>query len=119
MCYPITCTSHLKRGCYLRSNCDTIFKPKNLWLQALLVTLDDKTLLWHIRENLINNSLVITIKNHRKSPPNDFNKFEFVIFYCIMVDCYTYQKALHGFKFSKLDKTHWLLAILDSTIAWS
>jgi hypothetical protein len=37
----------------------------------------------------------------------------------IMTDYYTYWKALHDFKFSKLDTTHWLLAILDSTKPWS
>ncbi len=37
--------------------CDTILKPENLQLQALLIFLEDKTLLWCIHENLVHDFL--------------------------------------------------------------
>ncbi len=43
----------------------------------MLVTPEDKTLLQHIRENIVNDSFVIVVKSHRKNLPNEFNKFEF------------------------------------------
>jgi hypothetical protein len=67
----------LKGGCRLWSKCDTILKPENLQLQALLVTFEDKTLLYCIHEDLINGSLAIAIRSHWKNPPNDFDKFKF------------------------------------------
>ncbi len=57
--------------------CDIILKPKNLQLQTLSITLQDKTFLHHIHENLINEYFVIAIKSNWKNPPNDFDKFEF------------------------------------------
>jgi len=56
---------------------DTILKPKNLQLQTLLVTLEDKTFLQHICEALVNDYLVVVIKSHQKNLPSDFNKFKF------------------------------------------
>ncbi len=56
---------------------DTIFKPKNLWLQALLITLEDKTFFQRIIEDLVNDSLVVIFKSHWKNHPSDFDKFKF------------------------------------------
>jgi hypothetical protein len=68
---------HKERDATYDQQCDTIFKPKNLRLSALLVTLEDKTLLWHINEDLVNDSLTNIVKSHRKNYPSDFDKFEF------------------------------------------
>jgi hypothetical protein len=43
----------------------------------LLITPKDKTFLQRIRENLINDSFVVVVKNHWKNPLNDFDKFKF------------------------------------------
>jgi len=39
--------------------CDTILKPKNLWLQTLSIILKDKTFLQCIHEHLINDFLIV------------------------------------------------------------
>jgi hypothetical protein len=57
--------------------CDTILKPENLQLQALSIIPKDKTFLHRIREYLINDSLVVIVRNYRKNATSDFNKFEF------------------------------------------
>jgi hypothetical protein len=100
--------------------CDTILKLKNLRLQALSITLEDKTFLQRIFENLVNDSLVTGVRSHGKNPPSDFDKFKFcdgLLYHDELL--YMYRKALHDFKFSKPNTTHWLLAILDSTRPWS
>jgi hypothetical protein len=42
-----------------------------------LVTFEDKTLLQHIREDLINDAFAIGVKSHQKNLPSDFDKFKF------------------------------------------
>jgi hypothetical protein len=57
---------------------------------------------------VIGRTLIVTSKNSN-----------FMMVCCIMMDYYKYRKALCNFNFSKLNTTHWLLAILDSTRLWS
>ncbi len=57
--------------------CDTILKLKNLWLKALLVTLENKTIFQHICEDIINAYLVAIVKSHQKNPFSNFDKFKF------------------------------------------
>jgi len=95
--------------------CDTILKPKNLWIQALLVTFEDKTFFQRIHEDLVNDFFATTVKNHRKNPLSDFDKFGFhdgLMYHDILL--YVLERP-HNFKFCMLNMTHWLLAILDST----
>jgi hypothetical protein len=85
--------------------CDTILKPKNLWLQTLSIILKDKTFLQCIHEHLINDFLIVTIRIHRKNPPTLTNSNFMMVCY-IMMDNYMYWKVMHDLKFSKPNTTH-------------
>jgi len=98
---------------------DTILEAKNLQLQTLSITFEDKTFLQHICEDLINNSLVIVIKSHQKNLLNDFDKFKFRDGLLYHDELLYVLEGLRNFKFSKPNTTHWLLAILDSIQPWS
>jgi hypothetical protein len=63
----LSCCSYLKPkegDVTYDQQCDTILKPKNLWLQALLIILEDNTLLRRIHENLVNDYFVTVVRNH-------------------------------------------------------
>jgi hypothetical protein len=68
-----------KRDVAYDQRCDTIFKPKNHHLQALLIIPKDKTLFQRICEDLLNDSFVVFVKSHWNNPLNDFDKFKFVM----------------------------------------
>jgi len=59
------------------NNVTPFSNPENLRLQELLKIPKDKTFLQCIREDLINDSLIVAVKSHRKNLLSDFNKFEF------------------------------------------